>query len=160
MYLFLILILTSLKLKNKYSKTTIASSPSAICYVMVNYNIVNSKEFNWSISSNFKYVSLQYLDNSERKQASIPEFSIVNFESTLDHNLHRNIHLKYWLQVNNVLNKKYSTHGWIYSYKTEKAVEESYDPYTQSTNAFNHILKGVYPQALRNFSLGVTLMID
>lgn len=79
---------------------------------MVNYNIVNHKEFNWSISSNFKYVSLQYLDNSERKQASIPEFSIVNFESTLDHNLHRNIHLKYWLQVNNVLNKKYST-AWL-----------------------------------------------
>ena len=146
--------------KNKYSKTTIASSPSAICYVMVIYNIVNSKEFNWSISSNYKYVSLQYLDNSERKQASIPEFAIVNFESTLDHNLHRNIHLKYWLQVNNVLNKKYSTHGWIYSYKTENVVVESYDPYAQSINAFNHILKGVYPQALRNFSLGVTLMID
>ena len=59
--------------------------------------------------------------------------------------------------MNNFLNTEYSNRAWVYRFNTEQSEEDlSYDPYINAdSDGYNMI--GYFPQASRNYLLGVTL---
>ncbi len=60
------------------------------------------------------------------------------------------------LQVNNLLNNSYSNRAWVYRFISEGWNPVGSDPYTNAdTDGYNMI--GYFPQATRNYMLGITL---
>jgi iron complex outermembrane receptor protein len=89
-----------------------------------------------------KYVSRQYLDNTSNEARSIDPYALcdVRLRYSLQTALFRD--LGFTLLLNNVLNKKYESNGYTYSYIAGN---------TLSTQNF------YYPQAGFNWLLGVTM---
>jgi len=68
---------------------------------------------------------------------------------------------KITLLVNNILNKEYINRAWIYRFSSagwDPTLEEDSDPYiNKDSDGFNMI--GYFPQATRNYLLGLTLSL-
>ena len=60
------------------------------------------------------------------------------------------------LQVNNVLNQKFVSNGWVYRFRTNEPSFVAGDPYLVTEGPGRYNLTGVFPQATINFLLGVT----
>ena len=106
-----------------HNNTDISFSPSIISGVTVNFIPVKNGE----ISLLSKYVSRQYLDNTENKSRSLNPFYVqdIRFTYTIKNKLFREWNLI--ALVNNVFNKKYEPNGYTFSYiNGGKATTENY----------------------------------
>ena len=100
-----------------YDNSTLAFSPSLITNVFFNFHYKG-----WQAIWHGNYVSRQYLDNTECKDRSLPEYSVAN--ASLSYTLRPKKVLKeciFGLNFNNIFNQHYAASGWVYS-----AVCESY----------------------------------
>ena len=100
-----------------YDNSTLAFSPSLITNVFFNFHYKG-----WQAIWHGNYVSRQYLDNTECKDRSLPEYSVAN--ASLSYTLKPKKVLKeciFGLNFNNIFNQHYAASGWVYS-----AVCESY----------------------------------
>ncbi len=110
----------------QFYKTTYAYSDSVLTYNNVNLALSPSVIINQGIKINatqwlsfdflWRYVSIQYLDNSEDKNIAVPEFNFLDSKLS--------IQLDKWIksgkpvlsiQLNNLLNEKYCTSGSVAS---------------------------------------------
>lgn len=125
---------------NYYKTTSISYSPTTVLSSEVQYKITPPLR----ISFISKYVSRQYLDNTEAKERSINPFFVNNLR--LLYSFHalgiKNIDLN--LAINNIFNEKYESNGYTYG---------GIDAATGSRLYGN----SYYPQATTNFLLGVNL---
>jgi len=136
-----------------YEGTDISFSP----------NIIWTSQFNYKIKDNFnidvisKYVGEQFIDNTYSEDRKLDDYLVNNL--LLTYNLKfKNVKVaRLTLMVNNVLDNQYSNRAWIYRF-----VSQGWDPrgesnpYTNSdSDGYNMI--GHFPQAGRNFLLGLTL---
>ncbi len=120
-----------------YDNTDIAFSPSVITNGVIGYQIGG---LNAELIS--KYVSRQYLDNTETKSRSIDPYFVNDIRFSYD--LRRVPVLEGFtatLQVNNILNYEYETNGYTYGWI------QGGDPVH-----YNYY----YPQAGTNFLLQLT----
>lgn len=122
-----------------YDKTTISMSPSAILSNEISYRPLHELEF--SILS--KYVSRQYLDNSQSKERSIQDYMVHNLRVNYNFAALGMENIGLSLLVNNLLNKKYESSGYTFG---SIAAD-------QSRNSYNYY----YPQATTNFLLGLNI---
>ena len=61
-----------------------------------------------------RFVGRQYLDNSQTKELSIDGFKVLNFSIGYDFTINRSkLPLALQLNVNNIFNSKYETHGFV-----------------------------------------------
>ncbi len=130
----------------------LAFSPQLIQSIGLKLNLIQKAKNELSISVFHKYVSSQYLDLSSR------EFSKIESYHTLNAKLNYSIKFKIvkmncFFQLNNILNQRYSSHGWIQSYYLNNNVPLDPNPYLIQPNNLA-IYKGLYPQALRHYSIG------
>ncbi len=97
---------------NKYSSTDIAYSPSVVGAASINLLPVKNIE----ISLLGKYVSRQYLDNTQTDDRILHSFYVQDIRAT--YSVKRKIpkELNIILQVNNVFGMKYEPNGYTYSY--------------------------------------------
>ena len=110
--------------------TQIALSPNFIGNIGVNYQL---SSFNIHLQN--QYVDKQFLDNNENNLLSIPDYNILDFGASYQLDLkHYKLHLHF--NLNNILNRMYMNKGFVYDQT----------PY-------------YYPQAGRNFMLGMRLII-
>ena len=95
-----------------YKKTDIAFSPGAVG--AINLNFFPFPNFQLILLG--KYVSQEYLDNSQKDNRKLDGYYVQNmrFVYTLKNKVIRETNLI--LQLNNVLNKKYQPNGYTYSY--------------------------------------------
>lgn len=100
------------QLKQNHRNTTIAFSPSTVGGATI--NIIPTKNFSISLIS--KYVSKQFLDNTENENRSIKPFYIQDIRATylLKKIVFKECNLS--ISVNNVFNKKYEANGYTFSY--------------------------------------------
>lgn len=100
-----------------YDHSTLAFSPSVITNAFLKFHYKG-----WQAIWHGNYVSRQYLDNTECKDRSLPEYSVAN--ASVSYTLKPKKYMKeaiFGLNFNNLFNQRYAASGWVYS-----AISESY----------------------------------
>src|SRR5207237_1350965 len=97
---------------NTYSSGDIALSPNLIGAMTISFFPI--KDFELSLLS--KYVSKQYLDNTQNEGRKLNPYYVQDARAI--YTLHRKFlkEANIILQVNNILNKKYEPNGYTYNY--------------------------------------------
>jgi len=123
---------------NLIGKTDLAFSPQLIANSVLSYN--PCKVFEISILSN--YVGKQYIDNTANNDRKLNAYFVnnVRFEYAVSQKLFKD--LKFKLLVNNILDRKYESNAWVYSYL-----------YGGTRNKMD----GYFPQAGTNFIFSVSV---
>jgi iron complex outermembrane receptor protein len=94
-----------------YDNSTLAFSPSAILNGFVNFNLGRFKA-TWHTG----YVSRQYLDNTENTDRSLPAYSLSDLSFSYTVPCRKIIKsITVGGELNNVLNARCATSGWVYS---------------------------------------------
>jgi len=122
-----------------YRSTTISFSPSVILSNEFSYSPIRPLEFAFAS----KYVSKQYLDNTQSDERSVPSFFVNNLRMRYKFSLLGIKNIDANLAINNIFNEKYVSHGYTYGGITP-------DGTRLYGNAY-------YPQAETNFLLGLNV---
>ncbi len=64
---------------------------------------------------------------------------------------------KLTLQVNNLLNNEYVSNAWVYRFISDGWDPRESDPYVNADSERGYNMAGYFPQATRNYLLGITL---
>ena len=138
---------------NTYENTSIAFSPDLIWASKLDYQL--DKNIELQLIS--KYVGDQYIDNTSSEDRQLEAFlvhhgrAIWNIKSKLFKAA------KLTLQVNNLLNESYVNNAWIYRFISDGYDPRPDDPYVTSNSEGGYDMAGYFPQAKRNFLIGLTL---
>ncbi|MBT3611368.1 MAG: TonB-dependent receptor [Flavobacteriales bacterium] len=136
-----------------HENTDLAFSPNVIWASQLNYKLGD----NISIDFISKYIGKQFIDNTSSENRLLNDY-LVN-----------NLRLSYWwdskifntakltLQINNLLNNEYVNNAWIYRFISDIWDPSGSDHYVNSDSERGYNMAGYYPQATRNYLLGLTL---
>jgi len=115
-------------LKNK----AISFSPSIIASSVVDYDPFK----NFHLRFNTKYVSRQYIDNTQNSERMLNSYLVQNL--SLLYTIKNKISKEFTCQfaVNNLFDRKYETNAWVYKY---------------NEGGSQHIMDGYFPQAGINY---------
>jgi iron complex outermembrane receptor protein len=97
-----------------------------------------------SIALLSKYVGKQYIDNMGNEDASLPAYNFSNIRAIYSKQFANGPKLGINLTLRNIFNQKFSSNAWSYGFVDA------------DSNAVGYYL-GLYPQAGRNFLLGLSL---
>jgi iron complex outermembrane recepter protein len=122
---------------NVLKKADIAFSPNAIAGLNLAYLPLRSLSFSWFT----KHVGSQHLDNTSSDTKKLKAYTVSDLNVTFSPNQKIFSDFKVVLLINNVLNKKYDSNGYTYSYIFEEKITENF----------------VFPQAGTNFLLSLKL---
>ncbi len=128
------------QLSFQYEKTDIAFSPSVVAGATLVITPLKTVE----IDILSKYVSRQYLDNTEKKDRSLDPFTVQDLQVSWSPFKRALAGTKIMAQVNNVLDSKYEPNGYTFSY--------FYNGMPATENYY-------FPMAGRNFVVAVNLTI-
>ncbi len=123
---------------NNYTSTDISFSPNAVVFGELVYTPV--KGFALALQS--KYVSKQYMDNTQHEDRKLNSYWVNNVRIGYDFNFKGIKNINIGLLANNILNKKYESNGYTYG---------SYSGGNLTTENF------YFPQAGANFLLSLNL---
>ena len=129
---------TGVQDKVHYKNTPISFSPTLIASAGFAYRPLRNVE----LGLQTKFAGRQYLDNTATKARSLDPYQFVNFTGSWQIPLPFLQTLRLNVLVNNLLDQKYETNGYTFGYVFggERVTENFY-----------------YPQAGRNFLVGLTL---
>ena len=127
------------QVQQHYPSTTISFSPSIILSNELSYMPIAPLEF--SLAS--KYVSKQYLDNTQSDDRSVDPFFLNNLRIRYNFSVLGINNIDVNLAINNIFNEKYESHGYTYGGITP-------DGRRLYGNAY-------YPQAETNFLFGLNI---
>jgi iron complex outermembrane recepter protein len=96
----------------KYRNTTIAFSPSVIASCALSFNPIKNSE----ISIITKYVSQQYLDNTQSNESELPSYVVGDIRLSYEILKSNLPGFKFNLLLNNVFNTLYVSNGYTYGY--------------------------------------------
>lgn len=135
-----------------YKNTDISFSPNIIIKSQLSYDL-GDLQASWIV----KHIGDQFMDNSQSRDRMLEKYTVNNLLITYDVKLKNVKNAKITLLVNNFLNTEYENRAWVYRFNTEQSAENlSYDPYINAdSDGYNMI--GYFPQASRNYLLGITL---
>ncbi|MDG1261897.1 MAG: TonB-dependent receptor [Flavobacteriales bacterium] len=125
-----------------FEETDISFSPDVISGALVSYQFVDRTHQKAEIGWQTKYVSEQFLDNTSNADRTIPSYLVNDLRLTYSIVECCFSELTLNFVVNNVLDQQFVNNGYTFSYL--------YDSARVSEDFF-------YPQAGRNFLLGLTL---
>ena len=125
-----------------FKSTNLILSPEVIGMGMVSV----SPGLGWDFSLTGKYVGKQYMDNFNSSVSVVPSYFVSSLRVLKGFKLFNNRpdSLELSLVVDNLLNHKYFSYGWIY----QAWFEDGSSPYVE---------QGVYPQAPINFCFKMAL---
>ena len=104
-----------------------------------------------------KYVGDQYIDNTSSEERMLEAYLIHNARLTVNINTKLFKTAKITFQVNNLLEEKYSNNAWIYRFISDGYDPRPYDPYVNANSEGGYDMAGYFPQAGRNYLLGISL---
>jgi iron complex outermembrane receptor protein len=124
--------------ETSYTSTDISFSPAAVLFAELAYKPVTG----FAVALQNKYVSKQYLDNTQNESRKLAAYFVSNLRAAYDFKAFgvKNINLA--LLVNNVFDKKYESNGYTYG--------SIYQGVTTTENFY-------FPQAGTNFLLSLNL---
>ena len=123
---------------NNYNLTDISFSPNTVLFGEIVYKPFGG----FAIALQSKYVSKQYLDNTQNNDRTINGYWVNNARLGYDFKFAGVKNINLGLLVNNILDKKYESNGYTYGYQ--------YEGSRITENFF-------YPQAGTNFLLSLNV---
>ena len=135
-----------------YSNTDISFSPNTIAKSQLSYDF-GDLETTWIL----QHIGKQYIDNTQSEERMLEKYTINNLIFNCNLNFKNMKNVKITLLVNNLLNTEYINRAWVYRFNSSGNEQDfSYDPYiNKNIDGYNMI--GYFPQATRNYMLGVNL---
>jgi len=117
----------------------------------------NNSNSDLNISLLSKYVGRQFIDNTSNENTALDSyfFSDIRLEYSFKTKFVKEIELTFLLR--NIFDSKFSTNAWTYRYISEGYDGRPDDPTTRLEQGSTYNLTGFYPQAGRNFMLGLNL---
>jgi len=117
----------------------------------------NSEQRRLNIGLLSKYVGKQFIDNTSNENTALDSyfFSDVRLGYSIKTNFIKSIDVTFL--VRNIFDAKFSTNAWTYRYISEGYDGRPDDPTTRLEQGSTYNLTGFYPQAGRNFLVGLTL---
>ncbi len=136
-----------------YENTDLAFSPTIIWSSILKYNLNE----NTSVDLISKYIGEQFIDNTSSQDRILNDYLVNHL--ILSYNWKNKIFKtsKLTLQINNLLNNKYVSNAWVYRFISDSWDPRESDPYVNSDSERGYNMAGYFPQATRNYLLGVTL---
>ena len=138
---------------NSYSNTTIAFSPDMIWASQLNYQFINNIKLQF-IS---KYVDEQFIDNTSSDERKLDAYLVHHARLIWDIESELFNSARLSLQVNNFFDEKYVNNAWIYRFKSDGYDPRPDDPYVTANSEGGYDMAGYFPQAKRNFLIGISL---
>lgn len=106
-----------------HRNSRLAMSPDLIASFAFNFEPIQR----WNIRLNGKYISRQYLDNTNTISRSIDDYFVMNLNINYTLQLPKIEGIEFGFQVNNLLNALYSSNGYTYGYFAGgKQVQENF----------------------------------
>jgi len=139
--------------KYRYQDTDIAFSPNLIWANRFNYQF--NKKTNLQLIS--KYVGEQFIDNTSSEDRKLDEY--LTHTARVSYNMESKLFdiVKWTFQVNNLLDLNYANNAWIYRFVSDGYDPRTDNPYVNLNSEGSYDMAGYFPQAKRNFLLGLTL---
>jgi iron complex outermembrane receptor protein len=142
-----------------YPKSDLAFSPNLIARAEANYDIIPAnKKHALGITLSGKHVGRQFLDNTSNTNTQLPAFRFMDARLNYNLSLRQQQKIRFILAVNNVLNAKYASNGWVYRFTSPDYDPRSDDFYTrqESSGGIYH-QAGYFPQAGTNWMMTVVV---
>jgi len=111
---------------NEYALTNISYSPDAVLFGELVYKPIQG----FAVALQSKYVSKQYLDNTQNDERTINGYWVSNVRLGYDFKLAGVKNINLGLLVNNIFDKKYESNGYTYGYQAggSRVTENFYFP--------------------------------
>ncbi len=144
-----------------HSNTDLAFSPNIIVAGDLTYDVfvgtalADNHALSFSLLN--KYVGKQYIDNTSNENTTLDAYFFNDFRIVykVKTNFFKEVGLTFL--VRNIFDAKFSTNAWTYRYKSEFYDATPDDPYARSEGESIYNLTGFYPQAGRNYLLGINI---
>ena len=138
---------------NSYSNTTIAFSPEMIWASQLDYQFKDNIELQFTS----KYVDEQFIDNTSSDERKLDAYLVHNVRLIWDMESELFKLARLSLQVNNLFDEKYVNNAWVYRFKSDGYDPRPDDPYVTANSEGGYDMAGYFPQAKRNFLIGLSL---
>ena len=136
-----------------HENTDLAFSPKLIWAAQMNYKFNNRT----SLLFNSKYVGEQFIDNTSSEDRKIDDYLLCNLQIDYVFNSFIFKNAKLSFLVNNLFNVEYVSNAWIYRYITNSFDPRESDDYTTLGSDGIYNMAGYFPQAKRNYLLGLSI---
>ena len=110
------------QITNQYKKSTLLLSPSLVAGSII--NLIPFKDGEINLIN--KYVSKQYLDNTEKNSRSLNSYYIQDIKLTYRLKCKILKEVRLIGQLNNIFNKRYESNGYTFSYVYGELTTENY----------------------------------
>ena len=139
--------------KVDYENTDLAFSPTAIWASIFNYKV----DKNISIDFISKYVGEQFIDNTSSDDRKLDDYLVNNLRLAYEWDSKIFKTAKLTLQVNNLLDNEYVSNAWVYRFVSDGYDPREYDHYVNADSERGYNMAAYFPEATRNYLLGLTL---
>ena len=136
-----------------HENTDLAFSPNIIWTSQFNYQF----DKNTSIDFISKYVGEQFIDNTSSEDRMLSDYLVNHLRLTYDWKSKIFKTAKVSLQVNNLFNNEYVNKAWVYRFISDNWDPRESDHYVNADSERGYNMAGYFPQATRNYLLGLTL---
>ena len=136
-----------------HENTNLAFSPNIIWTSQLNYQF----DKNTSIDLISKYVGEQFIDNTSSEDRMLNDYLVNHLRLTYDWESKIFKTAKVSLQINNLFNNEYISNAWIYRFISDNWDPRGSDHYVNADSEKGYNMAGYFPQATRNYLLGLTL---
>tara|TARA_B100001750_G_C15520800_1_gene611356 strand:- start:3923 stop:6109 length:2187 start_codon:yes stop_codon:yes gene_type:complete len=137
----------------EYNNTNIALSPQTI--VSNTFSLHPSANLEVNLES--KFVGKQYLDNTSSQDRMLDEYLMNNlgFIYSIKSALFKSIELN--LKIYNLFDVNVTPSGWSYSFISNNYDPRQENPYTKENHEGGYDMIGLFPQATRNYTIGLNI---
>jgi iron complex outermembrane receptor protein len=136
-----------------HENTDLAFSPKIIWASQINYKLSR----NTSVDFISKYVGEQFIDNTSSEDRILDDYLVNHLRLTYEWNSKIFNTAKLSLQVNNLLNNEYVNNAWVYRFISDGWDPSGSDHYVNADSEKGYNMAAYFPQAIRNYLVGLTL---
>ena len=130
----------AVQLSHHFSEAKLPFSPELTAAAGI--TVIPAKDFRFNLTE--KYVSGQYVTNTQNDDLKLPAYNAANVSLTYSFSIRKFANAEFGLYVNNLLSNQYSCNAW------------GYEAHFANGDA-TYIEKGLYPVAPRNYLAKFTL---
>ena len=139
-----------------HGTTDIAFSPAVIAFGRLGYAVLQKEKQGLTVALAGKHIGRQFMDNTSNPNTVLPAYTVGELQVrwVLRPGFAEELSLN--LLINNLFDARYSANAWTYRYVSSSYDARPDDPYARLEGGDVYNLTGFYPQAGRNFLLGLT----
>lgn len=145
----------------EHTDTDLAFSPNVIMGTDLTYDVFKGRDSkrpqDLSISLLNKYVGAQFIDNTSNENTMLDPYFFTDLRINYATQFAFFKEVRFSFMIRNLFDSRFSSNAWTYRFTSEGYDPRPDDPYARLESGSTYNLTGFYPQAGRNFLLGVDL---